>query len=260
MTENRDNSLARFTRQVAFDGLGLAGQKALATGRALIVGVGGLGSWAAELLARAGVGFLRLVDGDRVDLTNIHRQALYDEADAAGGLPKVEAAAGHLRRINSQVVVEPVVARVDHRNIESLAADAHVLIDGTDNFAARFLLNDYAVKAGVPWVFAGCVRAEWQTMTIVPGRSACLRCVLEGPPPACTDPNCRQVGVLGPAVAAVAAFQAAEAVKVLIGRLDLVNPHLLKFDFWSNGLQRIQAQRRPDCRCCGHHEFEFLEP
>ena len=164
------NNLARYARQVAFDGLGLTGQKKLASGRALIVGVGGLGSWVAELLARAGVGSLRLADPDKVDVTNIHRQALYSEADAAAGLFKVEAARRRLAEINSGVTVETAAERVDHRNIAALAADAGVVIDGTDNFAARFLINDYAVKTGRPWIFAGCIRAEWQTMAVLPGR------------------------------------------------------------------------------------------
>ena len=262
MSQPTDNNLARYSRQVAFDGLGLSGQKALAGGRALIVGVGGLGSWTAELLARAGVGFLRLADPDRVDLTNIHRQAIYSEADAAAGLSKVEAAGRRLADINSGTVVEGVQQRVDHRNIESLAAGMGVLIDGTDNFATRFLLNDFAVKTGRPWVFAGCLRAEWQTMTVLPGRSPCLRCLMDAPPPACTEANCRQAGVIGPAVAAVAAFQAAEAIKILAGRADLCSPYLLKADLWANTFQRLAWAdfRNPDCPCCARREFEFLEP
>jgi molybdopterin-synthase adenylyltransferase len=262
MDDAKTNDLTRYARQVAFDGLGLSGQKALSGGRALIVGLGGLGSWSAELLARAGVGFLRLVDADKVDLTNLHRQGLYSEADAAAGLSKVEAARRRLGQINAGVRVETAAVRADHRNIEALAADVHVIIDGTDNFAARFLMNDLAVKTGRPWVFAGCVRAEWQTMTVLPGRSPCLRCLMDAPPPACTELNCRQVGVIGPAVAAVAAFQAGEALKILAGRSDLVSPYLLKVDFWANTLQRLAWAdfRNLDCPCCAHREWEFLEP
>jgi adenylyltransferase/sulfurtransferase len=262
MADPTTNDLARYARQVAFDGLGLTGQKALGAGRALIVGVGGLGSWVAELLARAGVGFLRLADPDRVDLTNIHRQGLYDEADAVACAWKVEAAQRRLLRVNSGIVVEAAPVRVDHKNIEALAADAGVIIDGTDNFAARFLMNDVAIKTGKPLVFAGCVRAQWQTMTVLPGRSPCLRCLMDGPPPACTEPTCRQAGVLGPAVAAVAAFQAAEALKILAGRADLVSPYLLNVDLWANTFQRLAWAdfRNPDCPCCAKGEREFLEP
>jgi adenylyltransferase/sulfurtransferase len=256
------DDLTRYARQIAFDGLGLAGQKALGGGRALIVGVGGLGSWVAELLARAGVGFLRLADPDKVDLTNIHRQALYDENDAAKGPFKVDAARRRLLAVNSGIAVEAVPVRADHKNIVALAADVGVLIDGTDNFATRFLMNDVAIKTGKPLVTAGCVRAEWQTMTVLPGRSPCLRCVMDGPPPACTEPTCRQAGVLGPAVAAVAAFEAAEAIKILAGRSDLVSPYLLKVDLWANTFQRLAWTdfRNPECPCCTKGEWEFLEP
>ncbi len=254
--------LLRYSRQTIYPALGVAGQRRLAAGRVVIVGVGGLGTWLAELLVRAGVGFVRLVDDDRVDLTNIHRQSLYDESDAAMGDAKVVAAAHRLAAINSDVRIEPVTARLDRLSIERLAGDVDVILDGTDNFAARFLINDYAVKTGRPWVFAGAVGAEAQTMTIVPGRTACLRCVLDGPPPVCIDPNCRAAGALGPAVAGAAAFQAGEAIKILTEQFEAISPYLLKFDMWTNSLQRINtaAGRHDDCVCCGHKEFEYLEP
>ena len=259
---DNNSHLLRYHRQTVFAPLGVQGQRRLTAGRALIVGMGGLGTWLAELLARAGVGFLRVADDDAVDLTNIHRQGLYDESDAASARPKVAAAAERLSAINGEVTVEPVAERVDHLSIARLADDVDVLLDGTDNFATRYLINDYAVKVGRPWVFAGAVGAEAQTMTIIPGRTACLRCVLDAPPPVCADPDCRSAGVLGPAVAAVAAFQAGEAIKILTGQIDAISPYLLKFDMWSNSLQRldVSAGRRSDCVCCGHEEFEFLEP
>jgi len=257
-----NSGLLRYHRQTVFRALGLEGQRRLAAGRALIVGMGGLGTWLAELLARAGVGFLRIVDDDHVDLTNIHRQSLYDESDAAAARSKVIAAAERLAAVNSDVNIEPVAKRVDHVSIARLADDMDVLLDGTDNFATRYLINDYAVKTHRPWVFAGAVGAKAQTMTIVPGRTACLRCVLPAPPPACTEPTCRSAGVLGPAVAAVAAFQAGEAIKILAGHIEAISPYLLKFDMWANSVQRLDAiaARRSDCACCGHGEFEFLEP
>jgi len=258
---DKSAGLVRYLRQTVFPAVGVEGQRLLAAGRVLIVGAGGLGTWIAELLARAGVGFMRIVDDDRVDLTNIHRQALYDETDAAAATPKVQAAAERLLKINSGAKIEPVNARLDRHLIDTVAGDVHVILDGTDNFSTRFLINDYAVKSSLPWVFAGAVGAESQTMTIIPGRTACLRCVLEGPPPVCADPNCRSAGVLGPAVAAVAAFQAAEAIKILTHHVDAVNPYLLKFDMWTNSLQRIDASSpRQNCVCCGQHEYEFLEP
>lgn len=262
MTSPQPDSLARYQRQVAFAPLGAAGQRALMGARALIVGVGGLGACLAELLARAGVGRLRLVDDDRVDLTNIHRQVMYDEADAAAGTPKVAAAAEHLRRINARVQVEPVVGRLDKHNVAALADGADVMLDGTDSFPTRFIMNDYAVKAGLPWVFAGVVGAEAQTMTIVPGRTACLRCVYDRPPPPCVDPTCRSAGVLGPAVTAIASIQAAEAMKILAARPDRVSPYLLKLDLWTNQLQRLDAAAaaaKGKCPCCKERIFEFLD-
>jgi len=258
----QDAGLARWQRQVAFAPLGLAGQRALSAARALVVGLGGLGSWSAELLARAGVGMLRLADDDKVELTNIHRQGLYDEANAAASLPKVAAAAARLKALNSRLMVEPVAVRVDKDNIEALADGMDLILDGTDNFATRFLINDFAVKTGRPWVFAGVIGAEAQTMTIVPGRTACLRCVLDGPPPPCTEKTCGNFGVLGPAVAAAAAFQACEAVKILSGRGDQISPYLVKFNLWDNTMQRLQTGKAggQGCRCCGQREFEYLEP
>ena len=254
--------LLRYRRQMVLRDLGLAAQKRLMAGRALIVGVGGLGTWTAELLARAGVGFLRLVDDDRVELTNIHRQALYDESDGAAFLPKPLAAAKRLREINQTVRVESVEARLDWRNIAGLAGDVDVILDGTDNWPSRFLVNDFAVKHGKPWIMAGVVGTEAQTMVIMPGRTPCLRCVLDAPPETCTADCCRTTGVLGPAVAAIAAFQAAEAIKILAGRPEAVNPNLVKFDFWQNTVQQMRLQRPTGgaaCVCCGEEEYEFLE-
>lgn len=265
MTKREDDrsELARYQRQMAFEALGLAGQRSLMSGRVLIVGVGGLGSRTAELLARAGVGFLRLADDDAVDLTNLPRQALYDEEDAAAARPKVEAAARRIRQINSGTEVEPIAVRVDKDNIEALAEGTDLILDGTDNFATRYLINDVSVKTQRPWIFAGAVTTEAQTMTIVPSRTPCLRCVLDAPPPPCTDPTCRSAGVLGPTVSVIASFQAGEALKILAGKIDQISPYLLKFDLWTNTLQRIDvraAARDTDCPCCKHGQFEFLEP
>lgn len=262
MSDDEPNNLARYRRQVAFEGLGLSGQRALMGGVALVVGVGGLGACLAELLARAGVGSLRLIDDDRVDLTNIHRQVMYDEADAADRTPKALAAAAHLARINASVAVEPIVARLDKGNIAELARGVDVILDGTDSFPTRFILNDYSVREGVPWVFAGVVGAEAQTMTIVPGQTACLRCVYDRPPPPCVDPTCRSAGVLAPAVTAVASIQAMEAMKILAGRRDRVSPYLLKLDLWANRVQRVDAAAAAAvgrCCCCKDGVFEFLD-
>ena len=258
MTASNDDML-RYQRQMAFGEIGLAGQRALQAASALIVGVGGLGSWVAELLARSGVGRLVIADGDKVDLTNIHRQGLYDQADAAESRPKVLAAAGRLAEINSAVIVEPHELRADAGNIASLTGGVDLIVDGTDNFLARFIINDYSVKYSLPWIFAGVVAAEAQLMPVIPSETACLRCVFDAPPPACTDPTCRQAGVLGPAVATIAAMQAAEAVKILAGRSDAISPFLTKIDFWTNQIQRLAATRSPDCPCCQGGHFDYLD-
>ncbi len=263
MSANDDaRELLRYGRQVVFEPLGLTGQRRLARSRAVIVGVGGLGSWIAELLARAGAGFLRLVDNDRVELTNIHRQGLYDQAAAAAGVYKVDAAAARLGAINSAVAVEPVRQRLTKDNVAVLAGDVDLIIDGTDNFPTRFVLNDFAVKTARPWVFAGVVGAQGQTMTIIPGRTACLRCIYDQPPPPCKDPTCAAAGVLGPAVAAIAAVAALEAMKILSGCGEQASPYLLKMDFWSGSVQRIDATAAAAdvlCRCCKQKLFDFMD-
>lgn len=261
MVNEEKASPDRYQRQMAFAPLGHKGQAALSAGRALVVGLGGLGTWTAELLARAGVGFLRLADPDKVDVTNIHRQGLYDESDAEAGTFKVHAAAARIHRLNRDVTVEAVVARLTADNVEALAGDVSVILDGTDNFQTRFVINDYAVKTRRAWVFAGVVGAEAQTMTIVPGRTPCLRCVHDSPAPVCVEPTCRGAGVLGPAVATIASIEAMEAVKILSGNTEAISPYLLKLDLWSNTLQRIDASvaaAEVACPCCKGGHFEYL--
>lgn len=263
MSRRTRQDVGRYDRQLIYEQLGPSGQRALARGRALLVGVGGLGCAVADLLARAGVGFLRLVDDDAVRLENLHRQVLFDEGDVAAGRPKVVAAAGRLRRVNGEVQVEAVAQRFGPDNAAELAAGVDVILDGTDNFATRFVINDLAVRDGIGWVFAGAVGAEAQTMTILPPRTPCLRCVFDAPPPPCLDPTCRAAGVLAPAVVAIAAVEAAEAIKILAGRTDSISPHLLKLDLWTCTVQRInlaEACAGVDCPCCRRRQFDFLEP
>ncbi|MFW5839278.1 MAG: HesA/MoeB/ThiF family protein [Planctomycetota bacterium] len=255
--------LAWYQRQIIYQPLGLAGQKKLSAARVLQVGVGGLGSWTAELLARAGVGMLRLVDDDRVDPTNLHRQSMYTARHAETKAPKVSAAAEQIASFAPQVQLDVRRQRLGPDNAESLAEGVDLILDGTDNFRGRFMVNDLAVKTNTPWVFAGVVGAEAQIMTIVPGRTLCLRCVLPAEPPPCSDPTCCSVGVLGPAVAAVASRQAFEAIKILSGNIEAIDPCLTKFDLWRNTYQRIDLSARGpdrDCPCCGQGEWEFLRP
>jgi molybdopterin/thiamine biosynthesis adenylyltransferase len=261
MNESEKN-LARYQRQMVFAPLGLIGQRSLLAKRVLVVGVGGLGSWSANLLARSGVGMLRLVDGDCVQLDNLHRQDMYDQADAAEETPKVQAAASYLRKANSQVVLDARQEKLDKDNIASLADGMDLILDGTDNFATRFIINDYAVKMSRPWIFAGVVGAEAQVMTIAPPHTPCLRCISQTPPPPCVDPNCRIAGVLGPAVAMIASIQAMEAIKILSGNSLACSPYLLKIDLWKNEIQRLdvgQSCADYDCPCCKRRQFDYLE-
>lgn len=257
MTDTPDD-LARYDRQYRFAGLGADAQRRLLQARATIIGVGGLGSWLAELLARAGVGFLRLVDADVVEWTNLPRQAMYDEADARAERPKAEAAARRLAEIAGNVRVEVDTRRIDGACVGDVAGDVDLLLDGTDNFTTRFVLNDWAVSRGLPWIFTGVVGGEGQVFPIRPGSSACLRCVYETPPAPEKELRAANAGVLGPAVATIAAIEACEALKILAGRVEACSPRLLRLDLWGNRVQEFEPRRRPDCPCCGQRRFEYL--
>ena len=245
MADNVDSNadLSRYARQVRFAPLGEEGQRRLSQSRALLCGCGALGSTIANLLVRAGVGMLRIVDRDFVELSNLQRQSLFDEADAAAALPKAIAAAEKLRQINSTVAVEPVVADIGPTNIKRLFDGIHLVLDGTDNFETRFLINDTAVKFGLPWIYGGCVGAEGQSMTILPGETACLRCLMPECPSPGSTPTCESAGILGPIVAAVASIEAAEALKILSGNWPAVSRKLSVVDLWANALRQIE--RRP---------------
>ncbi len=253
--------LQRYARQVRFAELGVAGQQRLLQGRALIVGCGALGTVLANSLARAGVGFLRIVDRDFVELNNLQRQVLFDEADVADALPKAVAAVNKLRRINSQIELEPVVADVDAGNIESLCRDVQIILDGTDNFETRFLINDAAVRHRLPWVYGGCLGAEGQVLTIVPGRTPCLRCLVGEPPPHGESPTCDTAGILGPVVNVVASLQAMEAIKLLSGHPEASETRWIIFNLWDNTLRQVEVQQllhEHDCPTCKRGEFPWL--
>jgi adenylyltransferase/sulfurtransferase len=224
--------MTRYARQVRFPPLGEEGQRRLGQSRALLCGCGALGSAIANTLVRAGVGNLRVVDRDFVELSNLQRQVLFDEADAAAGVPKAVAAAEKLRRVNSTLSVEPVVADIDPTNIEGFCEAVDVILDGTDNFETRFLINDAAVKLGLPWVYGGCVGAEGQTMTILPGETACLRCLMPECPAPGSTPTCDVAGILGPIVGLIAAIEAAEGIKILSGHRDAISRNLTVVDLW----------------------------
>jgi molybdopterin-synthase adenylyltransferase len=256
-----ERPISRYDRQVRFAPLGQEGQRRLDEGRALVCGCGALGSVIAETLVRAGVGLVRIVDRDFLELNNLQRQVLFDEQDVADGLPKAIAAANKLGRINSQVTIEPFVADVTHRNIDDLAGDVDAIVDGTDNFATRFLLNDFAVKHGKPWVYGGCIGAEGQTMTILPGETACLACLMTDVPPPGTTPTCDTAGIIGPIIGVIASIEAAEALKILSGHREAVSRRLAIIDLWDNQVRSVDLARlreSSDCRVCKQREFVWL--
>jgi adenylyltransferase/sulfurtransferase len=256
-----EDTPSRYDRQVRFTPFGVEGQRQLAAGRALVCGCGALGSVIAGTLVRAGVGFVRIVDRDFVELNNLQRQFLFDEADASSTLPKAVAAAEKLRRVNSAVEIDSVVADVTHANIAKLALDVDVIVDGTDNFATRFLVNDFCVKHGKPWVYGGCIGAEGQSMTIIPHDTACLACLLPEPPPPGTTPTCDTAGILGPVVGVIGSFEASEAIKLLSGRAGAISRSLTVVEMWDNRLRRVDLSKlreTSDCRVCQHGEFHWL--
>ncbi len=241
--------------------IGAEGQAALARAHAAVIGVGALGCQVADMLARAGVGRLTLVDRDLVDRTNLQRQTLFTEVDAAERLPKAAAAEARLRAVNSEIQIEGIAADVTSANAARLFAEAPtVFVDGTDNFETRYLINDLAVKLGVPMVYGGVIAGRGMAATFVPG-GACLRCVFPEAPAAGSQPTCDTAGVFGPAVAVVGACEAADALKICAGRADLLSGTLLSFDLFTNERRRVDLSRSRDaqCPCCGARRFEFLE-
>jgi molybdopterin-synthase adenylyltransferase len=257
-----DPSLERYSRQMRFYGITEAGQRQLLDARVTLCGCGALGTVLANALVRAGVGHLRLIDRDFIETSNLQRQVLFDEHDVAENLPKAEAAARKLGAINSSVHVDPVVTDIDRTNILDLVHDADLILDGTDNFEIRYLINDAAVKLGKPWIYGGCIGSHGQTMTILPGETPCLRCVFEAAPAPGEAGTCETAGVLGPIVNIIASYQATEALKILSGRREAVNRDLLYFDVWENTQRKIRIAPllgKVDCPCCRHRRFEWLE-
>ncbi|HNW42941.1 MAG TPA: ThiF family adenylyltransferase [Elusimicrobiales bacterium] len=247
----------RYKRQAALGVIGPVGQRKLAGSTVLVVGCGALGSMQAEFLARAGVGRLILADRDILELHNLQSQLLYDEKDVAGRLPKAEAAARRLRAVNSSIKIEAVITDVNAANIEELAGPADIILDASDNFGTRYLLNDAAVRAGKPWVYGGVLGKDGMVLAVRPGQGPCLRCVFEEPPEGRRLQTCDTQGVLNTAVAWTAALQVTEALKFLTGAAAESRLHTL--DVWSCSAGSIAAQRRAGCVCCGLRRFEFLD-
>src|SRR6184192_2098091 len=251
----------RYSRQILFGGIGGEGQSRLLNSRALIIGCGALGSAQAEALARAGVGTLRIVDRDFVEFSNLQRQTMFTERDATERLPKSIACAGHVREINSDVVVEPEIVDANHSNAERLIQDCDVVLDGTDNFATRYLINDACIKHDVNWIYGAAVGSYGVTMTVRANETPCLRCVFPETPPAASAPTCDTAGVIMPIISMVAAVQVSEALKLLVGQTEDLHRSLMQFDVWRNEWRRIAlAEKSGDCATCARRRFATLDP
>ncbi|MGC1373323.1 MAG: ThiF family adenylyltransferase [Candidatus Sulfotelmatobacter sp.] len=260
MTKDTFTCEERYSRQILFAGIGAEGQKQLAAGRVAILGCGATGSAVASLLARAGVGTLRIIDRDYVEPSNLQRQSLFDEKDAAESLPKAIAAARKIAGFNSDVTVEAEVEDATPKTINRLLDSISLIIDGTDNYETRYLVNDYAVKNGVPWIYAAAVRSYGITMNIVPGSTACLACIFPEMPRGMVE-TCETSGILNTAVNLVASIEATEAMKLLIGgeAAKKLRKTLWSFDVWTNEHTEISTvSPRSDCRACGRRDFQHL--
>jgi adenylyltransferase/sulfurtransferase len=249
----------RYSRQILFEGIGREGQEALKKARLLVVGCGALGASHSEMLARAGCGFLRIVDRDFVEYSNLQRQTLFTESDANARLPKAAAAKNRLAEVNSEVEVDARVADLNISNAEELIGDVDLVIDGSDNFKVRYLVNDVCVKLGKPWIYGAAVSSYGTSMTVRPGVTPCLRCIFGEMPPAGSAPTCDTAGVIQPIIASVSAVQVTEAIKLITGQPELLHGSLMQIDIWRSDWRRIKL-REPDAECvsCGKREFEFL--
>ncbi|HEV3253117.1 MAG TPA: ThiF family adenylyltransferase [Candidatus Acidoferrales bacterium] len=250
----------KYSRQMLFAGIGEQGQQRLLASSAVIVGCGAIGAAAAALLVRAGVGRVRVLDRDFVEPSNLQRQTLFDEEDARAALPKAVAAERKLRAINNSVTVEGLVSDVNPRNAADLLSGFDLILDGTDNFETRFLINDYAVESARPWIYAAAVASYGVTMTVRPGLTPCLACLLESSPNGHgLEETCDTVGVLGPIVNLIASLQVAEALKLLAGREQALHGRLISCDVWSGHFQSVRVAQNPACRACARRNFSYLQ-
>mgnify|MGYP000666260759 CR=1 FL=1 len=250
----------RYSRQVLFPEIGPEGQDRLSSSRVILIGCGALGSSHAEMLARAGVGRLKIVDRDFVEFSNLQRQTLFSETDARERLPKAVAAQKRIAEVNSEISVEPVVVDINNSNVESIIENGDIVLDGTDNFQVRYLLNDACVKHEKAWIYGAAVSSYGSTMTIMPGETPCLRCIFSDMPDAGSAPTCDTAGVIMPIIASISAMQVTEAVKILVGDRAALHGSLMQVDMWANDRQRIRlGAPNPDCPACGQRNFEFLD-
>ncbi|MBI4295743.1 MAG: ThiF family adenylyltransferase, partial [Chloroflexi bacterium] len=249
--------LERYIRQTLFPGIGEEGQKKLGGSRVVIIGCGALGTVIATTLVRAGVGHVRIIDRDFIEYHNLQRQVLFDEDDVRDKIPKAIAAERHLKKINSSIEIEGIVADLNMTNIGRFAHDADLILDGLDNFETRFLINDFALKNKIPWVYGGAVSSSGMTMNIIPGETACFRCLTNTVPNPEAILTCDTAGVVGPAPFVIGSLEAAEALKILVKAKE-ANRDLIYVDVWKSSFQHLKISPRQDCPAC-HGEYEFLE-
>lgn len=252
----------KYSRQILFAPIGEDGQQSLIQSSAVLVGCGALGTVSAGLLVRAGIGSLRIIDRDFVETSNLQRQGLFEESDAQEALPKAVAAERRLRAINSDAKTEGLVSDLTPRNAQELLAGFSLILDGTDNFESRLLINDAAVSLGIPWIYAAAVGSYGLTFTVRPGQTACFACLLEandGTRHAGFEETCDTAGILNSAANLVASMQATEAIKLLSGNREALSERLVSCDVWKNRFQSIRVARNPGCRACGLRQFKYLE-
>ena len=244
----------RYSRQTLLKSIQKEGQKKLANSHVVVIGCGALGTTIANNLARSGVGHIKLIDRDIIELNNLQRQNLFNEHDV--GLPKASIAAEKLKDVNSEIKIDSVIDDVTHKNIENLIKDVDVVLDGTDNMLVRLLINDACVKHNIPWVYGGAIETYGMTMNIIPNKTPCFRCIIPDLPDAGLLPTCDTVGVLNSIPTIISSIQSTEAIKILLKK-D-VNKDLLIYDVWSHDFQKIRIKKRKHCECCGKHNYEFL--
>lgn len=249
--------LERYSRQTLFGPIGQEGQMRLQAATVMVVGCGALGTVLANNLCRAGIGHLVIADRDYIELNNLQRQILFDEDDVSRHLPKAVAAAERLRRVNSDVKIDALVEDIHADGIESLVREANLVVDATDNFETRYLINDVCDKYQRPWIYSGVIASYGVTMNIIPGDTPCLRCVFPEMPLPGTTPTCDTTGILNGIVGAISGIASTEALKILL-KSEKISRAMLWMDLWENTAERIELPRQPDCPCCGQHQYEFL--
>jgi adenylyltransferase/sulfurtransferase len=258
-SKNDQSPLYRYNRQMLFEELGEAGQQKLLDSSVVVAGCGGLGAGIANTLVRTGCGRVKIIDRDKVELDNLHRQILYDEEDVRNGQPKTIIAAEKLKKVNSSVRIEPVVTHINAGNIEDLIAGADLVLDATDNFATRMLLNDACVKHGISWIYAGVMAAFGTIFTIIPGETACLRCFIDDLPSDGDIPGCESYGILPTAVNIIANIEVTEAIKFLTGKKEALLRKLINIDVWGGTWNMFEIEKQANCPCCGLKRFDFLK-